>query len=176
MDIDNFTTLSSKERVTIVNDLLSKEGFDLQKVADTLKMKYSTFTKLMQEDDYVFIKRDNQYYKFVRNESQVMYNNGSEGPKLSYIKQNFSALKTLVERSKNSNDFILDKRIFHSTSKSTTKNFRMADELYKQFIKTCEEQFPQYKVRDIIAQLLFDFSQKTSTTMIEIIKRRFHQV
>lgn len=72
MNKDSFTTMSSKERVAIVNDLLSKDGFDLQKVADTLKMNYSTFTKLMQEDDYVFIKRDNQYYKFIRDENQII--------------------------------------------------------------------------------------------------------
>lgn len=69
MNKDKFHTTSSKDRVAIVNDLLKNEGFDLQKVADTLEMNYSTFTKLMQEDDYVYIKRENQYYKFVRDES-----------------------------------------------------------------------------------------------------------
>ncbi|BAQ09399.1 hypothetical protein OXB_0927 [Bacillus sp. OxB-1] len=56
MNKDNFPTMSSKQRVKIVNGLLKKEGSDLQKVADDLGMKYSTFTKLMQEDDYVYIK------------------------------------------------------------------------------------------------------------------------
>lgn len=163
MKKDSFTTISSKERVAIVNDLLSKDGFDLQKVADTLKMNYSTFTKLMQEDDYVFIKRENQYYKFLRDENQITSVMDTVDPELDYIKQNFSTLKSLVERSKSNNDFILDKRIFHSTSKFATKNFRMADELYKQFVKTCEEQFPQYKLQDIIAQLLFDFTEKYPT-------------
>lgn len=69
MNKDKFHTTSSKDRVAIVNDLLKNEGSDLQKVADTLEMNYSTFTKLMQEDDYVYIKRENQYYKFVRDES-----------------------------------------------------------------------------------------------------------
>ena len=55
MNKDNFTTISSKERVKIVNDLLQKEENDLRKVADTLKIKYSTFTKIMQENDYVYI-------------------------------------------------------------------------------------------------------------------------
>lgn len=161
MNKDSFTTMSSKERVAIVNDLLSKEGFDLQKVADTLKMNYSTFTKLMQEDDYVFIKRDNQYYKFIRDENQIISVTAPKDPELDYIKQNFLALKSLIEQSKNNNDFILDKRIFQSP-KFATKNFRMSDELYKQFVKTCEEHFPQYKLQDIIAQLLFNFNEKYS--------------
>ncbi|MDQ0215366.1 hypothetical protein J2S13_001779 [Oikeobacillus pervagus] len=161
MNKDSFTTMSSKERVAIVNDLLSKDGFDLQKVADTLKLNYSTFTKLMQEDDYVFIKRDNQYYKFIRDENQIISVTAPKDPELDYIKQNFLALKSLIEQSKNNNDFILDKRIFQSP-KFATKNFRMSDELYKQFVKTCKEHFPQYKLQDIIAQLLFNFNEKYS--------------
>lgn len=41
MNNNNFPTMSSKQRVKIVNDLLKKEGFDLEKVADCLGMKYS---------------------------------------------------------------------------------------------------------------------------------------
>lgn len=65
MNKDNFTTISSKQRIQIVNGLLQKEGNDLQNVAKTLGIKYSTFTKLMQEDDYVYIKRLAKYCKFV---------------------------------------------------------------------------------------------------------------
>ena len=46
MNKDNFTTLGSKQRVHLVNDLLQKEGNDLKNVAKTLGIKYSTYTKL----------------------------------------------------------------------------------------------------------------------------------
>ncbi|MED1478946.1 hypothetical protein [Bacillus altitudinis] len=72
MNKDNFTTISSKQRVQIVNDLLQKEGNDLQLVADTLGIKYSTFTKLMQEDDYVYIKRLAKYCKFVQDDTSLL--------------------------------------------------------------------------------------------------------
>lgn len=136
MNIDNFTTLSSKQRVKIVNDLLQKEGFGLQDVAKEIGLKYSTFTKLMQEDDYVYIKRDNQYYKFVRDESQIKNKNHSEDEELAYIKENFSTLKQIVESRKNNHDLTLDKRIYRSSSKPVTKNFRITEDIYTQFCKS----------------------------------------
>jgi transposase len=84
--------MSRKQRVKIVNELLKKEGFDLQKVADYFGINYSTFTKLMQEDDYVYIKQENQYYKFVRDESQITHNPSSEDDELTYILRNISLL------------------------------------------------------------------------------------
>lgn len=162
MNKDKFFTRSSKERVAIVNELLQKEGFDLQKVADALEMNYSTFTKLMQEDDYVYIKRENQYYKFVRDESQISTISDQTDSEMDYIKANFSVLKSIVERYKHNDDFIIDKRIFRSTSKTSSKNFRMPDDLYKNFVSTCEKEFPHLKIQDIIAQLLLDFSDKYS--------------
>ncbi|TWN41158.1 hypothetical protein CHCC14525_2479 [Bacillus licheniformis] len=38
----------------------------------------------------------------------------------------------------------------------------MADDLYKQFVNTCEEQFPHLKIQDIIAQLLLNFIDQYS--------------
>lgn len=160
MNNNNFSTINSKQRVIIVNDLLKKEGFDLQKVADHLGMKYSTFTKLMQEDDYVYIKRDNQYYKFVRDEGLLNAMPQSDDEEIAYIKSNFAILKSLIERHKDNSDFVLDMRIFHSSSKIATKNFRVSDDLYKQFVKTCDEHFPHLKIQDIIAQLLLNFVEQ----------------
>ncbi|MBA1160326.1 hypothetical protein H0A35_04760 [Bacillus licheniformis] len=164
MNKDKFYTISSKERVKIVNELLKKDDADLQKVADIIGINYSTFTKLMQEDDYVFIKRDNQYFKFVRDENQIIEhpNDDHTIPELNFIRENFMNIKNLIDRHKNNDDFILDKRIFRSSSKIATKNFRMADDLYKQFVNTCEEQFPHLKIQDIIAQLLLNFIDQYS--------------
>lgn len=162
MNKDKFHTTSSKDRVAIDNDLLKNEGFDLQKVADTLEMNYSTFTKLMQEDDYVYIKRENQYYKFVRDESQIFTISDQTDSEMDYIKANFPILKSIIEKYKHNDDFIIDKCIFRSTSKISSKNFRMPDDLYKNFVATCEKEFPHLKIQDIIAQLLLDFTDKYS--------------
>lgn len=162
MNKDKFHTANSKDRVALVNDLLKKDGFDLQKVADALEMNYSTFTKLMQEDDYVYIKRENQYYKFVRDVNQIPTLSTKTDSEMDYIKKNFSLLKSLMERCKHNSDFIIDKRIFRSTSKISSKNFRMPDDLYQNFVATCENEFPHLKIQDIIAQLLLDFADKYS--------------
>ncbi|QCU20999.1 hypothetical protein BPGQ101_19675 [Bacillus altitudinis] len=153
------STVSSKQRVKTVNDLLKKEGYDLQKVADHLGIKYSTFTKLMQEDDYVYIKRDNQYYKFVRDEKQIPETSTPDN-ELAYIKENFSILKSLIESKMDNNDFNLDKRIYRSSSKTATKNFRISDDIYTEFATTCKEEFPHLRLQNIIAQLLLDFTDQ----------------
>ncbi|KGR79848.1 hypothetical protein [Ureibacillus manganicus] len=162
MNKDKFLTTNSKNRVAIVNELLKREGFDLQRVADALEINYSTFTKLMQEDDYVYIKRENQYYKFVRDEGQISTISNQSNSEMDYIKKNFPLLKSIIERYKHNDDFIIDKRIFRSTSKISSKNFRMPDDLYQNFVATCENEFPHLKIQDIIAQLLLDFTDKYS--------------
>lgn len=162
MNKGKFHTANSKERVAIVNELLKSEDLNLQEVADTLEMNYSTFTKLMQEDDYVYIKRENQYYKFVRDESQISITSDQADFETDYIKANFPLLKSIIERYKHNDDFIIDKRIFRSTSKISSKNFRMPDDLYQNFVATCENEFPHLKIQDIIAQLLLDFTDKYS--------------
>ncbi|QHS24334.1 hypothetical protein GWK91_16250 [Virgibacillus sp. MSP4-1] len=160
MNDDNFTTISSKQRVKVVNDLLQKEGNDLRKVADTLKIKYSTFTKLMQENDYVYIKRLGQYCKFVQDDSLIVEDPTSDSDEVAYIKENFAILQSLIESRKGNYDFTLDKRIYHSSSKTVTKNFRISDDIYKLFAKTCDEEFPHLKLQDIIAQLLLTFTDQ----------------
>ncbi|HLR79162.1 MAG TPA: hypothetical protein VK119_01015 [Bacillota bacterium] len=160
MNIDKFTSLTAKQRVNIVNNLLKREGFRLQEVAKEIGMKYSSFTKLMQEDDYVYIKRDNQYYKFIRDEKKMLNNVETDNDEIAYIKENFSTLKELIELRKDNSDLLLDKRIYHSSSKHVTKNFRISDEIYKQFTRICNEQYPHLKIQDIVSQLLLDFIDK----------------
>lgn len=164
MNKDDFATLSSKQRVKIVNDLLKKGGNDLQKVAKTLGINYSTFTKLMQEDDYVYIKRIAMYCKFVQDESLLRESPSTEGAELDYIKENFQTLKELIEQRKDNNDFKLDKRIFHSNSKSPSRNFRIPDNLYEQFTQTCEQRFPHLQIQHIVAQCLLNFVDQYSDT------------
>lgn len=68
---------------------------------------------------------------------------------------------SLVERMKDNNDFALDKRIFRS-SNPVMKNFRISDEVYKQFVATCEQQFPHLRIQDIISQLILNFVDQYS--------------
>lgn len=157
MNKEKFLALDCKQRVEFVNDLL-KNNYDLQQVADKIGINYSTFTKVMQEDDFVYIKRLNQYYKFVRDENAISATHNSADDLTAYLNENIDVLKQIIEKHKASNDFTIDKKIF--ASKLSTKTFRMPEELYQQFVLTCEREFPHLKIQDIIAQLLLDFSEK----------------
>lgn len=155
MNKDKFLALDCNQRVAFVNDLL-KNNHDLQQVADKIGINYSTFTKVMQEDDYVYIKRENQYYKFVRNVNTISSVDNSADELTAFINENLDVLKKLIEKYKRNDDFTIDKKIF--ASKLSTKTFRMPEELYQQFVRTCEKEFPHLKIQDIIAQLLLNFS------------------
>lgn len=59
-------------------------------------------------------------------------------------------------------DFFIDKRIFDTSSKISTKNFRISDDLYNQFVKVCQQKFPHLKIQDILSQLIFNFVNRYS--------------
>ncbi|HBJ01238.1 MAG TPA: hypothetical protein DDY89_11100 [Lysinibacillus sp.] len=158
MNKDKFLKLNNKDRVTFVNDLLKNKAFDLQQVADHIGINYSTFTKVMQEDDFVYIKRENQYYKFVRDENAISSAENFENELTAFLNENLDTLKSMIDKHKRNDDFTIDKKIF--ASKLSTKTFRMPEELYQQFVRTCEKEFPHLKIQDIIAQLLSGFTDK----------------
>ena len=160
MNKDKFIALSNKERVQFVNDLLKNKAFTLQQVADHVGVNYSTFTKIMQEDDYVYIKRENSYYKFARDENTIIQNHIAEDEVTLFLKENLELLKTIVAKYNANNDFTIDKKLFNINSKLSTKTFRMPEDLYQKFVDTCEKEFPYLKIQDIIAQLLVDFTNK----------------
>ncbi|MDR6244940.1 hypothetical protein [Paenibacillus hunanensis] len=64
MNKESFFTMQYDKRAEEVNKLL--QSLSLEDVAKKIGVNYSTFTKEMQTGDYVFIKRDNCYYKFLR--------------------------------------------------------------------------------------------------------------
>lgn len=158
MNKDKFLNLDSRQRVAFVNDLLKNKSFDLQQVADNIGINYSTFTKIMQEDDFVYIKRENQYFKFYRDERAISFIDNSADDLTEFLNENIDVLKQIIEKHKANDDFTIDKKIF--ASKLSTKTFRMPEELYQQFVLTCEKEFPHLKIQDIIAQLLLDFTDK----------------
>lgn len=159
MNKENFLTLSSKQRVEYVNDLL-KNNHDLQQVADKIGINYSTFTKVMQEDDFVYIKRENQYYKFIRNPNAISAIDNTADDLTSFLDENIDILKQIIEKYKANDDFTIDKKIF--ASKLSTKTFRMSEDIYQEFVRTCEAEFKHLRIQDIIAQLLLNFSNNYS--------------
>lgn len=160
MNKDKFLTLDCQKRVEFVNDLLKNKGFDLQQIAEHIGINYSTFTKLMTEGDFVYIKRDGQYFRFIRDGYTISSIDNSADDLTAFLNENMDALKQIIEKHKANDDFTIDKKIFDS--KLTTKTFRMPEDLYQQFVLTCEKEFPHLKIQDIIAQLLLNFTDTYS--------------
>lgn len=160
MNKDKFLSLNSKQRVEFVNELLQSNSYDLRQVSDYLGINYSTFTKVMQEDCYVYIKRDNRYFKFVRDERQLKTDNTIEDEATQFLRENLEQLKVVVEKHTANDDFTIDKSIFKSSAKQVTKTFRIHEDLYQKFVDTCEMEFPHLKLQNIIGQLLLDFTNK----------------
>ncbi len=61
---DNFFTADPDLRVKEINKMLENEA--LPDIAKSLGIPYSTFLKEMTRGDYVYIKRENKYFKFIR--------------------------------------------------------------------------------------------------------------
>lgn len=156
----NFLLLDCRQRVEFVNDLLKNKGFDLQQVAEHIGINYSTFTKLMTEGDFVYIKWDGQYFRFIRDGDTISSIDNSADDFTVFLHENIDILKAIIEKYKSNDDFTVDKSIFKSSSKQSVKTFRIPDDLYQKFVDTCETEFPHLKLQNIIAQLLMDFTNK----------------
>lgn len=82
MNKDKFSTMDVDKRAEEINKMLVNS--DLKVVAERLGIAYSSFTKLMQDGDFVYIARENQYFKFIRDKELL----GLQSYPLSQI-QNF---------------------------------------------------------------------------------------
>lgn len=151
-------------RAEKINALL--ENSDLRGVSQMLDIPYSTFTKEMQKGDYVYIARENKYFKFIRNKNDYVssksYIKGTEDytEELAFLKENLEMLKKLVANSEENKMLILDKAIYDTKAKFVNKNLKVNEAIYEKFSKLCESQFPHLKIQDIIAQSLLDFINK----------------
>ena len=159
MDKDTFFTTKPSKRVEEVNRLLQK--YDLREVAEMVGIPYSTFTKEMRVGDYFYHQSDKQYYPFVKSENErIKGDQKDESTELSFIKEHFDTLKGLLQMYQSNRLLVLDDRIYSKEAKFDNKSIKMNTELYDGFRKFCEEYYPQFKMQDLVAQALLDFTKK----------------
>lgn len=163
MELQDFKKLSIRERVDLVNQLFNDfpEFKTLQEVAEHLDLSPSTMSSLLAEGDYVFIKREQRFYPFVRDHSLII--NQSEKPpnNLTYLEENLNQLKRIIEREKGSLDFRIDPRVVRPTKDTTTsRNVKLPDTINEEFSRICDELFPYLKVQDIHAHVLLEFCDR----------------
>ncbi|MBA2879332.1 hypothetical protein HNR63_002404 [Anoxybacillus kamchatkensis] len=163
MNKDEFLSMNPDLRVKRINKML--ETMQLPDIAKLLDMPSSTFSAEMQKGDYVYIKREKKYFKFLRDEnsSKDELNTSDYNEELLFIKRNFDILKNIVSNQEMSNLLILDKKIYDSKAKYVNKNIKVNDSIYQEFTSTCERQFPHLKIQDLIAQAFVDFISKYSS-------------
>lgn len=158
MDKDTFFTMAPEERVKKVNELLQK--YELKEIADLIGIPYSTFTKEMRKGDYFYHQSDKKYYPFFRDENEKRKaGENRDSEELTFIRENLDALKSLLQNYKSST-LLLDERIYRNNAIFVNKSIKMNSEIYDEFSKFCEENYPQYQLQHLVAQALIDFMNK----------------
>lgn len=159
MNANQFYEMDTSKRVTIINKMLEKYESDaLARVAEELGIRYGAFCKEMLKDDYVYIKRENKYYKFIR---EIEHHNKLKNDyleELDFIRNNLQDLKSLVDRKKDIS-FVLDKKVY-SSNKVVNKTIKISEDIYEEFLSICEAKFNYLKIQDIISQCLLEFINK----------------
>jgi len=160
MNKESFFTMQHDKRAEEVNKLL--QSFSLEEISEKIGVSYGSFTKEMQAGDYVFIKRDNRYYKFLRNPLSMptKIQPVVDSEEMSFLKENLERLRELVERKNDKSILVLDQRIYSKNSQFLVKSIKMNEDIYGMFTRYCDEKFPHFRLQDLIAQSLLDFIEK----------------
>ncbi|GCL74586.1 hypothetical protein PN4B1_45410 [Paenibacillus naphthalenovorans] len=77
---------------------------------------------------------------------------------LNFLRENLDKLKKLTENNKL--PLILDQRIYSKTSQFFVKSIKMNEDIYGMFTQYCDENYPHFRLQDLIAQSLLDFIEK----------------
>lgn len=154
---DEFYSMEPDVRVNHINKMLLNRS--LNEVAKEIGIPSSSFSKEMTNGDYVYIKRENQYYKFVRDLKDVQSSITNNDTTL-YLNQNIKTIKEIVSLFQHHTPLILDEKIYSKQSTYTTKSLKMNSLVYSEFVEFCENNYPLYRLQDLVAQALLDFIQR----------------
>lgn len=131
----------------------------LKKVSETLDIPYSTFLKEMTAGDYVYIQRENRYFKFVREDvytsQTLLLDDFTE--ELSFLRENLTHFRSMIVTEP---DLKINKKIYNKEAIFSNRSIKMNEEIYSSFSSHCQEKYPQYRLQDLIAQSLLDFIEK----------------
>lgn len=152
MDKDSFLTLSAAKRVEEVNHLL--RNHTLKEIAAMLNFAYSTFTTEMRNNgEYQYNKKNKQYVKAVPLDDK----REGDSDSVSFIKENRQTLQRLVEMYQSNNLLHLNEKVYSKSATYENKSIKMNKDIYSDFSKFCDSNYPHLKLQDLIAQALLDF-------------------
>ncbi len=164
--IEEFFALDVEDRVRLVNKMLEEEDKDaLKNVAKRLNVNYSTFTKTMQQGNYIYVKRRNQYFKFIdTEETKGEVNSIKFEEELQFLREHMGKLKTVLQISESV--LILDEEVYAKDIPMVVKSVKVNEKIYNRFAELCEERFNHLKMKDLISKALLDFCEKYTNRSI----------
>lgn len=164
MNKENFFAMEKSKRVDAVNKLLT--GRNQSEVAKMIGVSQSVFSKEMMRGDYIYIARENKYFKFVRDSKDAAafqnQNSNNLNPEIEFLSKNLEKLKQLLNDGEEGMTLSLYKEIYSPGAIFVNKNIRVNQAVYERFIIHCSDRFPHLKIQDLVAQSLLEFISKYS--------------
>lgn len=158
MNKKHFFEMDVHKRAKQINEMLKTKS--MNEIAKSIGISASAFSKEMQNGDYVFIKRENQYFHFIREEQTINHGQDTEAKEvIDFIKVNFGELQTLIANYKGDR-IDLNPKVYDDSSELLTKSIRVRDNVYKEFQSYCQENYPYFSMQDLIAHCLIEFTNK----------------
>ncbi|AOM82064.1 hypothetical protein [Salisediminibacterium beveridgei] len=158
MNKDQFFSMDPHVRVKKINKLM--ENNSLEEVAESIGVARSSFSKEMQKEDYVYIKRYNQFFRFVRDQdASPSFNQVNQNETMQFIEDHKKDFERLFLNMRGKRVDI-DPTIYDNNTKVITKSIRIREHVYQDFQTFCQSNWPQFNVQDLLAQSLIEFMHK----------------
>ncbi|WP_110114479.1 hypothetical protein [Bacillus sp. CGMCC 1.16541] len=157
MNREQFYNTVPEKRVILINEMLKNSS--IKEVATNIGVPESSFSKEMTNGDYVYIKRDNQYYKFLRDpNSSITKESLPSADTIQFVEENLETLRDIITVFQKQQDMlVLDERVYNKSKKFVNKSIKMNHDVYEQFVQFCEKHYPYLTIQDLVAQSLLDF-------------------
>lgn len=163
MNKQHFYEMDVHLRARKINEMLKNSS--LSEVAKKIGIPSSTFSKEMQKGDYIYIKRENKYFRFIRDDSIAPSGNFTtqSNEALEFLNEHLDDLKRLI-KNYNSDTIQLNPKVYTDSSKVVTRSIRIRENLYKEFQSYCNSHYPYYSIHDLVAHCLVEFTNKKNNT------------
>ncbi|MGN8842991.1 hypothetical protein ACTNDN_09235 [Niallia sp. HCP3S3_B10] len=161
MDTQKFMSLSSLEKVELVNKMLKENDFLLKVVSSKLGLPESTLSKVIRGNScYQFNKTSKQYERIMPIEEYKKYlqtgaNEDKMEESLQFVAEHLEELKRLLHS--NETQLILEPEIYDSSSKTITRTIQVNEDIFKAFSDLYSSRFQHIRLREIYSKCLLDF-------------------
>lgn len=161
MDTQKFMSLSSLEKVELVNKMLKENDFLLKNVSSKLGLSESTLSKVIRGNScYQFNKSSKQYERIMPIEEYKKYlqsgaNEDKMEESLQFVAEHLEELKGLLHT--HETQLILEPEIYDPSSKTITRSIQVNEDIYKEFSDLYSSRFQHIRLREIYSKCLLDF-------------------